>query len=99
MAGWIQTAIAMALVAAVIVLCIAAFLSPDTSAQNLQPGFPEGISKMSGIIAVVAVAPWAFVGFDSIPQAAEEFNFSPAKSNIIMVIAILFGAFVYIAMN
>ncbi|MDD6389637.1 MAG: amino acid permease, partial [Firmicutes bacterium] len=54
-AGWIQTAIAMALVAAVIVLCIAAFLSPDTSAQNLQPGFPEGISKMSGIIAVVAV--------------------------------------------
>lgn len=98
-AGWIQTAIAMALVAAVIVLCIAAFLSPDTSAQNLQPGFPEGISKMSGIIAVVAVAPWAFVGFDSIPQAAEEFNFSPAKSNIIMVIAILFGAFVYIAMN
>ena len=51
------------------------------------------------MIAVVAIAPWAFVGFDSIPQAAEEFNFSPKKANGIMIITIVFGAFVYIAVN
>lgn len=98
-AGWIQTAIALALVAAVIILCIAAIFSPETSAENLKPGFPEGTGKLSAIVAIVAVAPWAFVGFDSIPQAAEEFNFSHSKSRIIMVIAILFGGFVYVAMN
>ena len=31
---------------------------------------------MSAILATFAIAPWAYVGFDAIPQAAEEFNFS-----------------------
>lgn len=98
-AGWLQTIIALALVASVIVLVGVAFVSPNTSVDNLSPIYPEGKSPMTAIIAVVAVAPWAFVGFDSIPQAAEEFNFSPKKANGIMIIAILFGGFVYVAIN
>ena len=98
-AGWLQTFIALALVASVFVLVIAAVMSPNTSAANLKPVYPEGKSSIAAIIAVVAVAPWAFVGFDSIPQAAEEFNFSPKKANGIMIIAILFGGFVYVAIN
>ena len=31
---------------------------------------------MSAILATFAIAPWAYVGFDTIPQAAEEFKFS-----------------------
>ncbi|MGN0659273.1 MAG: APC family permease [Emergencia sp.] len=98
-AGWLQTVMALALVSSVIVLVIAALLNPDVEFSNLKPAVPEGKSTMAAVIAVVAVAPWAFVGFDSIPQAAEEFNFSPKKANGIMIIAILFGAFVYIAIN
>lgn len=51
------------------------------------------------ILATFAIAPWAFVGFDTIPQAAEEFKFSYKKIIFIMVIAILFGGFVYITNN
>ena len=51
------------------------------------------------ILATFAIAPWAFVGFDTIPQAAEEFKFSYKKIIFIMVIAISFGAFVYISNN
>lgn len=51
------------------------------------------------VLATFAIAPWAFVGFDTIPQAAEEFKFSYKKIIFIMVIAIAFGAFVYIANN
>ena len=51
------------------------------------------------ILATFAIAPWAFVGFDTIPQAAEEFKFSYKKIIFIMVIAIAFGAFVYISNN
>ena len=47
----------------------------------------------------MAVAPWAFVGFDTIPQAAEEFRFSPRKTKSIMVLSILFGAAVYVVLN
>ena len=53
----------------------------------------------SAILATFAIAPWAFVGFDTIPQAAEEFKFPYKKVSLIMVVAILFGCFVYTANN
>lgn len=58
---------------------------------------PQGI--MSAIMATFAIAPWAYVGFETIPQAAEEFNFKHSKVMTIMGVAILFGAFVYVANN
>ena len=54
---------------------------------------------ISSILATFAIAPWAFVGFDTIPQAAEEFNFSYRKVSFIMIIAIIFGCFVYVSNN
>lgn len=54
---------------------------------------------LSAILATFAIAPWAFVGFDTIPQAAEEFNFSYKKVMSIMVVAIAFGCFVYTSNN
>ena len=54
---------------------------------------------LSAILATFAIAPWAFVGFDTIPQAAEEFKFSYKKVMGIMVIAIAFGCFVYVSNN
>lgn len=58
---------------------------------------PAGIG--AAILATFAIAPWAYVGFDTIPQAAEEFNFSFKKVSLIMVVAIVFGCFVYISNN
>lgn len=54
---------------------------------------------MGAILATFAIAPWAYVGFDAIPQAAEEFNFSFKKVSFIMIVAIIFGCFVYISNN
>jgi amino acid transporter len=54
---------------------------------------------LSAILATFAIAPWAYVGFDAIPQAAEEFNFSFKKVSFIMIIAIIFGCFVYVSNN
>ena len=54
---------------------------------------------LSAILATFAIAPWAYVGFDAIPQAAEEFNFSFRKVSFIMIIAIVFGCFVYTSNN
>lgn len=54
---------------------------------------------LSAILATFAIAPWAYVGFGTIPQAAEEFKFSFKKVMGIMVIAIFFGCFVYTANN
>ncbi len=54
---------------------------------------------ISAILATFAIAPWAYVGFDAIPQAAEEFNFSFKKVSMIMMVAIVFGCYVYISNN
>ena len=54
---------------------------------------------LSAILATFAIAPWAYVGFDAIPQAAEEFNFSFKKVSVIMIVAIAFGCFVYTSNN
>ncbi|MGM9551700.1 MAG: APC family permease [Clostridia bacterium] len=98
-AGIFQTGLAIALVGGVAIVTIAAIISPNASFANLKPVYHPGTSELSGILSVVAVAPWAFVGFDTIPQAAEEFKFSPKKTKFIMVMSILFGGLVYIVLN
>lgn len=97
--GIFQTVLVLALIAGVFIVAIAAILNPDVTWANLTPEYSPNQSKVSGILAVVAVAPWAFVGFDTIPQAAEEFKFSPGKTKMIMIISICFGAFVYVILN
>ena len=57
------------------------------------------VGAVSAILATLAIAPWAYVGFDTIPQAAEEFKFSCKNVSGIMIVAIIFGCFVYTANN
>ena len=67
---------------------------------NISDFAHKGTSGVLGaILATFAIAPWAYVGFDAIPQAAEEFNFSFKKVSFIMIIAIVFGCFVYVSNN
>ena len=94
-AAWLQTAIALTLVGCI---CIVTFLVMGMSDwSNLEPGFPDGRRWWKGVFSIVAMAPWAFIGFDCIPQSAEEYNFSHKKSTGIMISAILAAAILYIA--
>lgn len=97
--GKIQNVLALGLTLSVGVLVLIALGSPVASFENLAPAFSPDVNIIGGILAIVAIAPWAFVGFDAIPQAAEEFSFSPKKTFKIMVVAILVGAFLYIGVN
>lgn len=97
--GVFQTILVFSLVGGVSVIAVAALVSSKATFSNLSPAFYPSGSKLSGILSVIAVAPWAFVGFDTIPQAAEEFNFSQKKTKGIMVVSIFFGALIYVAIN
>ena len=78
----------------------AAAMADGVSAAGIDAYAHKGTGGvLSAILATFAIAPWAFVGFDTIPQAAEEFKFSYRKVMLIMVVAILFGCFVYISNN
>ena len=94
-AAWMQTAIALTLVGCILIVSFLVFSMSDWS--NLTPGFPDGRRWWKGVFSIVAMAPWAFIGFDCIPQSAEEYNFSHKKSTFIMISAILVAAILYIA--
>jgi amino acid transporter len=94
-AAWLQTAISLLLIGCIFIVTFLIMGSSDWS--NLAPGFPDGRRWWTGVFSIVAMAPWAFIGFDCIPQSAEEYNFSHRKSTTIMVSAVLVAAVMYIA--
>ena len=93
-AAWMQTAIALTLVGCILIITFVVMSISDWS--NLAPGFPEGRHWWKGVFSIVAMAPWAFIGFDCIPQSAEEYNFSHRKSTTIMILAVIIAAILYI---
>lgn len=78
----------------------AAAMAAGATMENIDKFAHVGTNGiLSAILATFAIAPWAYVGFDAIPQAAEEFNFSFKKVSGIMVVAIVFGCYVYTSNN
>lgn len=97
--GRIQTILAISLVSSILILVLSAILNPNVHYDNLYPLFSPSQSPLKGILSIIAIAPWAYVGFDAIPQASEEFNFSSKKSLGIMILAIILGGLMYISIN
>ena len=62
--------------------------------ENLKPMFTDG----QGMVAVILAVPAMFVGFDVIPQAAEEMNIPLGEIGKVMIIAIVMAATWYIIM-
>ncbi|MGO4886297.1 APC family permease [Anaerobacillus sp. MEB173] len=93
--GRYQFIFCILLISGVVILTLAMLLHPDTSLSNMQPLFKPEVPVWTAIIAIVAIAPWAYVGFDNIPQAAEEFNFSPEKAFNLIIFSIIVAAIIY----
>jgi amino acid transporter len=90
-----------ALVQGVVTIMIAlvgiAFLGgavTNGDAANLTPLFVDG-SK--GIFAVAIMTPFMYVGFDVIPQAAEEIDMPPAKIGKVLLLSVVMAIFWYAA--
>ena len=57
----------------------------------------KGESVLSGIAVILSMAPWAFVGFDVIPQVCEEYDFDQSKAKVLMVSTIAAAWLMYSA--
>ncbi|MFD1705697.1 APC family permease [Siminovitchia sediminis] len=98
LSGFSQFIFCNGLVGGVILLTIAMFMHPTSSPAHLQPLFNPDKPVIVSILAIVAIAPWAYVGFGNIPQAAEEFDFHPRKSFSLIVTALLCSGLTYSVM-
>ncbi len=94
--GRIQFYFSVFLVAGVVILGAFTFGAAESPIDNMKPLFSGSQSVLTSILVILAIAPWAYVGFDNVPQAAEEFNFSPRKATM-LIVASLFTSFLIYA--
>lgn len=93
--GQVQFIFAVVMVVGVVVLTVLVSFQPGAGLSHVTPAFPTGKTALASIIAIVAISPWAFVGFDAVPQAAEEFDFPARKAFMLIILALFFAATLY----
>ncbi|GLB60896.1 APC family permease [Cytobacillus sp. NCCP-133] len=79
------------LIAGVLLISGSSFLG---NGQNMQPLFEKG---MAGILTVVIMTPFMFVGFDVIPQAAEEIKLPQKQIGKLLIVSVILAIVWYIA--
>ena len=72
----------------------------EVSLSGFRPFFAYGdMSVMGQVSTIVALSPWAFVGFESISNSTESFKFSAKKAIWIFLASLLTGAAFYIMLS
>ena len=86
------------MIGAVAIILIGVLSSSSGSFENLEPVFNPDTAPIVGVMSIVAIAPWAFIGFDNIPQTAEEFSFSASKASKLILWSLIAATGLYVAM-
>ncbi len=92
----VQTVMALVLCLGVVFGFVASLRSPMSMSQIFTPGFSPEKGPGEGIFTVIALGPWAFVGFESISHSSSEFSFSAKKSFRILALSVITAAAAYI---
>ena len=95
LAAWVQTVAAVILFGGVLI-GIGAVISSGVNIFDIAPAYPpDNTSSFAAIFGIVVLAPWAFVGFESVSQSAEGFKFSVKKTFAILACAVVAAAAAY----
>lgn len=94
----IQKFITIFLIVFVFIITIGMFIKVDTNYLN-DTYIKNSNIELSQIFKIFAITPWAFIGFDAIPQLTQDMKFSPEKSSRIAVLSIVFATIIYNLLN
>lgn len=95
-AARLQTILTLLIAGAGILLIAGSVINgtPTNMTEHLFSDLPE-TSALGGVLTVAVMTPFLFVGFDVIPQAAEEINVGFKKIGGIMILSILMAVAFY----
>ena len=96
-AAYTQVVMAVILFVGVIICFTAA--SHRLGANGYTPAYAPDKSPVSGVFTIFALAPWAFVGFESISHSAAEAKFSLKKSFNILALAVITATIAYVLLS
>ncbi len=94
----IQIVTSVLLLVGVLVCFAAAWLKFSGTGAFLKPAFSPRQSAFAGTFTIFALAPWAYVGFESIAHSSGEMRFSRKRVFGILAAALGAGAVAYIAL-
>ena len=98
-ASTVQIVMAILLILGICIGFIAAFFRAGATAPTLQPRCSPDNPSGVGILFIVLLAPWAFAGFESVSNSAEEFRFPVKKTLRILIIGLVTSALAYILLT
>ncbi len=93
-ASQVQTIVTILIILSGLLLISGAALSGNTS--NVQH-FSE--PALGGILVVLIMVPGMLVGFDVIPQSAEEINLAPKKIGMLLIVSVICAVAWYVAIS
>lgn len=100
LAAALQTVMAVVLFAGILVGFFAVTGLHRAGGLSYAPLFaPRRGTPAGQIFTIVVLAPWAFVGFESVSNSPSGFKFSPKKSIWIMLAALITGAASYLLLS
>ncbi|WP_051204747.1 ATP-binding response regulator [Butyrivibrio sp. VCD2006] len=91
----VQIVMAILLIGGIVFCAICIFSSGSQPLQNLKPYYAADTGRAGQIMRIVFLAPWAYVGFESITHSVEEYSFNVKKAFPIIVIALISGVIAY----
>lgn len=92
----INTLLSLVLIGGIVVTAIICI--PHTTLDVLSTFGSQNSNTVYGIFSIAFLAPWAFVGFEVVTFDTSGFKFGIKKAKGIVFVAIIIGAFAYIAM-
>ena len=92
----LHTFFAFVLIAGVVACFIAALLHHQGGVAAMAPAFSTGSPRSIQILRILAMVPWAFVGFEAVVQSSSEFRFPIKRTFSLLLVAILLSALTYI---
>ena len=93
-ASLVQTIVTLLIILSGLLLISGAALTGNTS--NIQH-FSE--PALGGVLIVLIMVPGMLVGFDVIPQSAEEINLAPKKIGILLIVSVICAVTWYVAIS
>ena len=91
----LQTLFALILFCGIAGCAAGIFLGGGHNALPMTPAFAPARAPLGQILRIVALGPWAYVGFESISHSTEEFRFPVRRSLGIFALALLTGFISY----
>ena len=95
----LQTIFALVLCAGIAVCVAAVCAQHEGGLASFAPAFADGRSTALQVFGVIALAPWAFVGFESVSYSAEEFSFPRWRTVWIIILSLVVAALAYVSLT